>query len=49
MTAVGQEDFVVSAILQAFKDADLRKKIIFTIVMIIAYRIGAQIPSPGVD
>ncbi|MDD7582555.1 preprotein translocase subunit SecY [Corynebacterium sp. 32222D000AT] len=39
----------MSAIIQAFKDADLRKKIIFTIVMIIAYRIGAQIPSPGVD
>ena len=39
----------MSAILQAFKDADLRKKIIFTIVMIIAYRVGAQIPSPGVD
>nr|WP_205908469.1 preprotein translocase subunit SecY [Corynebacterium ammoniagenes] len=43
-----QEAFV-SAIIQAFKDADLRKKIIFTIVMIIAYRIGAQIPTPGVD
>lgn len=39
----------MSAIIQAFKDADLRKKIIFTIMMIIAYRIGAQIPSPGVD
>ena len=35
----------MSAIVQAFKDADLRKKIIFTIVMIIAYRVGAQIPS----
>lgn len=39
----------MSAILQAFKDADLRKKIIFTIVLIILYRVGAQIPSPGVD
>ena len=39
----------MSAIIQAFKDADLRKKIIFTLVMIIAYRIGAQIPTPGVD
>ena len=35
----------MSAIIQAFKDADLRKKIIFTIVMVIAYRVGAQIPS----
>ena len=39
----------MSAIIQAFKDADLRKKIIFTIAMIVLYRIGAQIPSPGVD
>ena len=39
----------MSAIIQAFKDPDLRKKIIFTILMVIAYRIGAQIPSPGVD
>ena len=39
----------MSAIVQAFKDPDLRKKIIFTILMVIAYRIGAQIPSPGVD
>ena len=39
----------MSAIIQAFKDADLRKKIIFTLIMIIAYRIGAQIPTPGVD
>ncbi|WP_080793429.1 preprotein translocase subunit SecY [Corynebacterium pacaense] len=39
----------MSAIIQAFKDADLRKKILFTIAMIIVFRIGAQIPSPGVD
>nr|WP_282101709.1 preprotein translocase subunit SecY [Corynebacterium callunae] len=39
----------VSAIIQAFKDADLRKKILFTIALIVLYRIGAQIPSPGVD
>jgi preprotein translocase subunit SecY len=39
----------VSAILQAFKDADLRKKILISIALIVLYRIGAQIPSPGVD
>nr|WP_304503550.1 preprotein translocase subunit SecY [Corynebacterium lemuris] len=27
----------------------MRKKIIFTVLMVIIYRIGAQIPSPGVD
>ncbi|MDO5077038.1 preprotein translocase subunit SecY [Corynebacterium sp.] len=39
----------MSALVSAFKDADLRKKILFTIAMIVLYRIGAQIPSPGVD
>lgn len=39
----------MSAIFQAFRDADLRKKILITIALIILYRIGAQIPSPGVD
>ncbi|AKE40590.1 preprotein translocase subunit SecY [Corynebacterium kutscheri] len=39
----------MSAILQAFKDADLRRKILISIALIILYRIGAQIPSPGVN
>lgn len=39
----------MSAIASAFKDADLRKKILITIALVILYRIGAQIPSPGVD
>ncbi|SDS49162.1 preprotein translocase subunit SecY [Corynebacterium timonense] len=39
----------MSAIVQAFKDPDLRKKILITIALIILYRIGAQIPTPGVD
>lgn len=39
----------MSAIIQAFRDRDLRKKILITIALIILYRIGAQIPSPGVD
>ena len=40
---------MLSALASAFKDRDLRKKILFTIAMVILYRIGAQIPSPGVD
>ncbi len=39
----------MSAILQAFRDADLRKKILITVALIVLYRVGAQIPSPGVD
>lgn len=39
----------MSAIIQAFRDVDLRKKILFTLALIILYRVGAQIPCPGVD
>ncbi len=39
----------MTAILSAFRDADLRRKILFTLGMIILYRIGSQIPTPGVD
>lgn len=35
--------------LAALRDPDLRRKILFTLGMIILYRIGAQIPTPGVD
>ncbi len=38
-----------SGFLAALRDPDLRKKILFTLGMIILYRIGAQIPTPGVD
>nr|WP_306438591.1 preprotein translocase subunit SecY [Corynebacterium sp. 5QC2CO] len=31
------------------RDPDLRKKIFFTLTMIILYRIGSQIPTPGID
>ncbi len=33
----------------AWKIPDLRKKILFTIAMLIVYRIGAHIPNPGLD
>lgn len=33
----------------AWKIPDLRKKILFTIAMLIVYRIGSHIPNPGVD
>lgn len=39
----------MSALVSAFKNVDLRKKILFTLALIILYRIGAHIPTPGVD
>jgi preprotein translocase subunit SecY len=40
---------VLSAFRNAFKIPDLRKKILFTLVIIAVYRLGAHIPAPGVD
>jgi preprotein translocase subunit SecY len=40
---------LLSAFLSAFKTPDLRKKLLFTVGMIAIYRLGATIPSPGVD
>ena len=36
-------------IVQAFKVKEIRKKILFTVVMLIVVRIGCQLPLPGTD
>ena len=38
-----------STIAQAWKVSDIRRKIIFTILMLIVFRIGSNIPVPGMD
>jgi len=40
---------VLSAFRNAFKIPDLRKKILFSLLVIAIYRLGAHIPVPGVD
>lgn len=40
---------MIEAIRNAFKVPDLRKKILFTLLMLLVYRFGAHIPVPGVD
>ena len=34
---------------QAWKIADIRRKIIFTLLMLLIFRLGSQIPVPGID
>ena len=34
---------------QAFKVPEIRKKIIFTVLMLIVFRLGCCIPVPGID
>ncbi len=40
---------MLKALTNAFKIPDLKKKIIFTLALIAVYRIGAFIPTPGID
>ena len=36
-------------IAQAWKIADIRKKIVFTLLMLLVFRLGSNIPVPGID
>ena len=40
---------MLSQLRQAFKLKDVRRKILYTLMMIVVFRIGAVIPVPGVD
>ena len=40
---------MLQAVVNAFKIADLRKKILFTLAMLFVFRVIAHIPVPGVD
>ena len=40
---------MLTAFTRAFRTPDLRKKLVFTLFIIAAFRLGAQLPTPGVD
>jgi preprotein translocase subunit SecY len=40
---------MLTAFYQAFKTPDLRKKLLFTLFIIVIFRLGASLPSPGVN
>ena len=39
----------VSSLLNVFKVAELRKKILFTVFILAVYRLGTHIPTPGIS
>ena len=39
---------MLKALANAFRVPELRKKILFTLAMIVLYRIGSYVPVPGV-
>ena len=40
---------MLTAFARAFKTPDLRRKLLFTLAMIVLYRLGASIPTPNTD
>ncbi|MHC5259682.1 preprotein translocase subunit SecY [Streptomyces sp. UC4497] len=40
---------MLTAFARAFKTPDLRKKLLFTLGIVVIYRLGAHVPIPGVD
>ena len=40
---------MLSAFAQAFRTPDLRRKLLFTLFVIVLFRLGSQIPTPGVS
>jgi preprotein translocase subunit SecY len=40
---------VIEAFQNIFRIPDLRKRVIFTFLLLAVYRVGAQIPTPGID
>ena len=40
---------MLTAFARAFRTPDLRKKLLFTLAIIVVYRLGAHIPVPGVN
>jgi preprotein translocase subunit SecY len=40
---------VLSAFVNAFRTPDLRRKLLFVLMIIVVFRAGSQIPAPGVD
>ena len=42
-------DRVLSAFMQAFKTPDLRRKLLFTLGIMVLFRLGSVLPTPGVS
>jgi preprotein translocase subunit SecY len=40
---------ILGAFVNAFKIPDLRKKMLFTLLIIAIYRLGSHVPTPGID
>jgi preprotein translocase subunit SecY len=46
---IKKEDSVLGAYVNAFRTPDLRRKLLFVLMVIAIFRLGSQIPAPGVN
>jgi preprotein translocase subunit SecY len=44
-----KEDVVLSAFANAFRTPDLRRKLLFVLMILAVFRLGSQVPTPGVN
>ena len=44
-----KEDLVLGAFANAFRTPDLRRKLLFVLLIIVIFRLGSQVPAPGVN
>jgi preprotein translocase subunit SecY len=44
-----KEDVVLSAFVNAFRTPDLRRKLLFVLLILAIFRLGSQVPTPGVN
>ena len=44
-----KEDLVLGAFANAFRTPDLRRKLLFVLMIIVIFRAGSQLPAPGVN
>ena len=40
---------MLSALFRAFRTPDLRRKLLFTLGILVVFRVGSFLPTPGVD
>ena len=44
-----KEELVLGAFANAFRTPDLRRKLLFVLMIIVIFRAGSQLPAPGVN
>jgi preprotein translocase subunit SecY len=49
MPRLEKEDVVLGAFVNAFRTPDLRRKLLFVLLIITVFRLGSQVPAPGVN